>query len=159
MSFLHPAKREMIDAGGRTAQSFGLNRLLGQIYVLLYLTRDAMSLDEIAQTLGVSKASVSISCRQLEAWGAVHRRWVKGDRRDFYVPERNFRQIIGQGLMPAIEKKLASAKVQIERSLNLLKQNGKHNDDRFLEERLREAESYRQKVDRLVRHPLLRRLL
>lgn len=160
MKPLHPAKREMIEAGGRTAQSFGLNRLLGQIYVLLYLSRDPLSLDEIAQSLGVSKASVSIACRQLESWAAVHRTWVKGDRRDFYVPERNFRQIWGQGLLPALEKKLVSAKVQIDRSISLLKANGTHTDeDRFLAERLREADAYRQKVDRLIRNPLLRRLI
>ncbi len=72
MDSLHPAKREMIEAGGRTAQSFGLNRLLGQIYVLLYLTPHPLTLDDIAQALGVSKASVSIACRQLESWAAVH---------------------------------------------------------------------------------------
>lgn len=160
MDPLHPAKKEMIEAGGRTAQSFGLNRLLGQIYVLLYLTPRPLCLDEIAEALGVSKASVSIACRQLESWAAVHRTWVKGDRRDFYVPERNFRQILGAGLLPALEKKLASAKVQIDRSLMLLKQNGKDTAEYdFLAERLKEAESYRQKVDRLIRHPLIRRLL
>lgn len=149
----------MIEAGGRTAQSFGLNRLLGQIYTLLFLTPTPLSLEEIAENLGISKASVSIACRQLESWGAVHRRWVKGDRRDFYVAERNFRQIIGQGLLPALEKKLASAKVQIERSMSLLKANGVDTEEaKFLADRLRDAEAYRQKVDRLIRHPLIRKL-
>ncbi len=85
---------------------------------------------------------------------------MKGDRRDFYVPERNLRQIIRQGLLPAFEKKLASAKIQIDRSMSLLKENGMNSGEaKFLAERLREAESYRQKVDKLIRHPLLRRLM
>ncbi|MFH1026858.1 MAG: MarR family transcriptional regulator, partial [Pseudomonadota bacterium] len=89
----------MIEAGGRTAQSFGLNRLFGQIYILLYLSDEACSLDLLAEQLGVSKASVSIACRQLETWGAVHRSWVKGDRRDYYVAETNFNNILRNGLL------------------------------------------------------------
>lgn len=157
---LHPAKREMIEAGGRTAQSFGVNRLLGQIYVLLYLTNDPLNLDSICEMLGVSKASVSIACRQLESWGAVHRTWVKGDRKDYYVPERSFKQILSNGLLSSVQKKLDSAKVQIDRSLALLKQNGMDSDEySFLEERLKEAESYRQKIDRLIGNPLVKTFL
>ena len=54
MDTLHAAKWEMVEAGGRTVQSFGLNRLFGQIYVLLYLSDEPQSLDSLARQLGVS---------------------------------------------------------------------------------------------------------
>ncbi|OQA05846.1 MAG: HTH-type transcriptional repressor OpcR [bacterium ADurb.Bin374] len=160
MDSLHPAKREMIEAGGRTAQSFGLSRLLGQIYTLLYLNKGALSLDAIAESLGVSKASVSIACRQLESWGAVKRSWVKGDRRDYYVAETDFRRILGNGLLGSVLKKLDSAKVQIERSLGLLESRaGDSEDAEFLRDRLKEAEEFRNKISRLLDNPIVRTLL
>ena len=160
MDSLHPAKREMIEAGGRTAQSFGLNRLLGQIYTLLYLSDGALSLDAIAESLGVSKASISIACRQLESWGALKRSWVKGDRRDYYIAETDFRRILGNGLLGSVLKKLDSAKVQIERSLSLLQSKaGDSGDAEFLRDRLKEAEEFRNKISRLLDNPIVRTLL
>ena len=107
MDSLQAAKWEMVEAGGRTAQSFGLNRLFGQIYVLLYLSDEAQSLDSLAQQLGVSKASVSIACRQLESWGALHRSWVKGDRKDYYVATEEFGRIVRKALLDMMAAELA----------------------------------------------------
>lgn len=160
MDSLQTAKWEMVEAGGRTAQSFGLNRLFGQIYIVLYLSDEAQSLDSLAQQLGVSKASVSIACRQLESWGALHRSWVKGDRKDYYIAETDFNRILTNGLLSSFYKKLDSAKIQIERSLEMLNQNGLDGDKaRFLNQRLREADAYRQKVSRLLGNPLVKKLL
>ena len=160
MDALRSARWEMIEAGGRTAQSFGLNRLFGQIYILLYLSDEPQSLDAMAEHLGVSKASVSIACRQLESWGAVRRSWVKGDRKDYYVAETSFNHILSNGLLASVNKKLDSAKVQIERSLSMLEQDGADLEKvSFLRRRLKEAEAYRQKVARLLNNPLVKTFL
>lgn len=151
---------EMIEAGGRTAQSFGLNRLLGQIYTLLYLSDEPQSLDQMCQQLGVSKASVSIACRQLESWGALKRVWRRGDRKDYYGAETDFSRLLNNGLMAAINKKLDSAQVQIQRSLDLLSQgDGDPSKAAFLRQRLEEAEQYRSRIAALLNNPLVRRVL
>lgn len=159
MDPLHQAKWEMVEAGGRTAQSFGLNRLFGQIYTLLYLSDEPQSLDALVDQLGVSKASISIACRQLESWGALQRTWVKGDRRDYYVAERNFTHILSNGLLASVNKKLDSAKVQIDLSLKLLEQGGNGEKAQFVRERLREAESFRSRLALLLSTPLVRKML
>ncbi len=159
MDALQSAKREMIEAGGRTAQSFGLSRLFGQIYILLYLSDEALSLDELAEQLGVSKASVSIACRQLESWGALRHSWVKGDRRDFYVAETDFNHILNNGFLVSINKKLDSARIHLERGLEMVDKAGLNSERiRFLKQRLKQAEAYRQKVGFLLNNPLVRRL-
>ena len=159
MHGVQQAKWEMIEAGGRTAQSFGLNRLLGQIYMLLYLTRDPQSLDGLSGQLGVSKASLSIACRQLEGWGALRRVWVKGDRKDYYEAETDLRRLVNNGLMTSISKKLDSAKVQIEISLSKLG-DGEADEEQveFLKERLLEAERYRSRIVKLVNNPIVKRV-
>ncbi len=151
---------EMIEAGGRTAQAFGLNRLLGQSYALLYLSDQPLSLDEIAENLGVSKGSISIACRQLEAWAAVRRIWKKGDRRDYYEAEVNMGRLIREGILTALNKKLDTAKVQFERSLQIL--DGEAGDGprvEFLRERLAQAEKVRSRISRMVGSPMVRKLL
>ncbi len=151
---------EMVEAGGRTAQSFGLSRLFGQIYTLLYLSPEPLCLDELAGQLGVSKASVSIAGRKLETWGAVRKVWVRGDRRDFYEAETDFRSILNGGLLTSLEKKLESARIQIERSIQMALRGGNGNRSHaFVLERLNEAEKRRKRFAKLINSPLLRKLL
>lgn len=160
MSAIQAAKWEMVEAGGRTAQSFGFNRLWGQLYVYLFLSQEPMSLDALADGLGVSKASISLTGRQLESWGALRRVWIKGDRKDYYEAERDFSHIIGHGLLDALNKKLESGHIQIERCLDMLAEtNGEQEDAAFLRERLLEAEQYRTKISKLLNNPLVRKIL
>ena len=56
---LSRTRRDLVEATGRLWQLFSLPRSTGQIYGLLYLSPSAMSLDEIARQLSVSKASAS----------------------------------------------------------------------------------------------------
>lgn len=149
---------EMVEAGGRTAQTFGISRLLGQIYTLLYLRNEPLSLDEIAEELAVSKASVSIACRQLHTFGAVRRTSQKGDRRDFYEAVQDFHGLLQNGLLPIFEKKLDSARTQIEKCRQLLQSTEGVERDRLLA-RLDEAERRRSRIYDLIRNPLIRKLL
>ncbi len=157
---LSAACMEMIEAGGRTVQSFGLNRLLGQIYTLLYLHPQPMSLDDIVAALSVSKASVSIACRQLAAWGAVKQVWQRGDRKDYYKAETDFKAILNNGVLDSVRKKLDSAERQIERSLALLANDAVDEEQRaFVKARLKKADKARSQIARLIDNPLVRRML
>lgn len=160
MSDLQTARWEMVEAGGRTAQTFGLNRLLGQIYIYLYLSPDPLCLDELADALGMSKASISIACRQLQSWGALRQIWKKGDRKDYYEAETDFGRLLDGGLLDALAKKLDSAGVQFERSLKYVNECGENGQKaEFLRERIRRAENYRKRIVGVINNPLVRKIL
>ncbi|MBX7149444.1 hypothetical protein K1X76_10230 [bacterium] len=80
------AKRSFIDGAGSISVSLLglLNRVCGQIFALLYLSPEPLSLDDIVSELGVSKGNVSINIRLLEDYKLVKKIWVKGTRKDFY---------------------------------------------------------------------------
>lgn len=161
MDALLAARWEMVEAGGRTAQTFGLSRLFGQLYMFLYLSERPQSLDELAEGLGVSKASVSIACRQLEGWGAVRKTWKKGDRRDYYEAETDFGRVLSHGLVPAFRKKLESARLQIERSREFLSADPDRTPEsrQFIEDRLSRAEKVRGRLEGILKNPFVARLL
>ena len=80
MASISPLRRRMIEDGARMVQTVGLNRLLGQIHMLLCMSAAPRSLGEIGDELEMSKASVSIACRQLAGLGILKRARKKGDR-------------------------------------------------------------------------------
>jgi len=158
-------RRKFIEAGGSTTQSFGLGRILGQIYALLYLSPAPLCLDDIVRELSVSKASVSTTVRQLERWSAVKRVWVQGDRKDYYEAETDFNAVLRHGLLTTVRKKLDTAGSQINHAESSLREtrargNGKNHDDlAVVMQRLDHAKQFHSKIQGLLNNPLLDHLL
>jgi DNA-binding transcriptional regulator GbsR (MarR family) len=101
-----------IERAGLLWQKDGLPRIAGRIFGLTLISPDPCSLDDIADTLGVSKASVSNDARLLEKMGLIERVSLPGDRRDYY-------QITPQSLERSLE-----ARVQRVRELQDLMEFG-----------------------------------
>jgi DNA-binding transcriptional regulator GbsR (MarR family) len=81
---LDPADEEFVERVGRFFEGDGAARTSGRMLGLLLLSTREMSIDEMADRLKVSRASVSTNARQLETYGIVQRVSHMGDRRDFY---------------------------------------------------------------------------
>src|SRR5687767_1293747 len=74
-----------IERMGLFCEADGLPRIAGRIFGFLLLQPDECSLDDIADALGVSKASVSNDTRRLQQLGLLARVGRPGDRRDYYA--------------------------------------------------------------------------
>jgi HTH-type transcriptional regulator, glycine betaine synthesis regulator len=156
-----PSTEESIDAArdilirgtGRISAFWGLNKAMGEIYGLLYLTPGAISLDDIAQNLGISKGSVSIHIRGLERMGMVHKIWNVGDRRDFYEAETDF-WAIAKGIFKEREKKeFDQALGSVTESLRVVEEADPDHVDpsvQFYRERLGEMQKFFMTLDQLV---------
>jgi hypothetical protein len=81
---MHEAASRFVDHMGLQLEAEGLARSAGRIFAYLMLSEGASSLDELAETLRVSKAAVSTNARLLEQAGMLERTCEPGDRRDFY---------------------------------------------------------------------------
>lgn len=73
-------------------QRLGENPLMGKIFALLLVQNSPLSLQEIAEKLDLSKASISIQIRDLTRAGYSRKLPPKGDRKDYY--EVNDRHLI-----------------------------------------------------------------
>ena len=162
---LDAARRKFIEAGGNTTQSFGFGRIAGQLFALLYLSAKPLCLDDIVRELGVSKASVSTTVRQLEQWAAVRRVWVKGDRKDYYEAETDFGAMLRHGLLMTFRKKVETAGAQIGQVENSLKRAMENVDDaqrqemQVVADRLQRARDFHEKIHGMLNNPVIDHLL
>ena len=79
---LDKVKEELIQELGRLSSFAGFNKAMGQIYGLLYLSKEPVSLGEIADQLGISKGNASLNIRMMERWRVIQPVSKKGDRKD-----------------------------------------------------------------------------
>lgn len=79
---------------GRLARFFGFSEVMGRLYGTLLLYPVAMSLDDLANSLEISKGSVSMNMRALERWGMAKEVWMRGERKKYYAAESDLWQVI-----------------------------------------------------------------
>ncbi|MHB8521265.1 MAG: GbsR/MarR family transcriptional regulator [Limisphaerales bacterium] len=108
------ARRDMVEASGRLYQLLGLPRSTGQIYGLLYFSAVPLSLDDLADLLGISKASASTGTRQLVSWGALRQVWVPGQRRDYFEIVPNLGAVIRASFDDFLKPRLTSTQKRFE---------------------------------------------
>lgn len=73
---------------GEMGSRWGVNRTVGQIYALLFVSPEPLNADEIVEALGVSRSNVSMGLKELQAWNLVRLRHKPGDRREYFgTPE------------------------------------------------------------------------
>ena len=87
---MNPAYTQFIDRMGIAAETDGMSPIAARLFSLLLLSEEPQSLDELADALGVSKASVSTDARRLLERGIVERVAKPADRRDYYELSPDF---------------------------------------------------------------------
>ncbi len=108
------ALKEMIEAGSRICQLLDLPRSIGQIFGLLYLSTEPLSLNQMSSVLRISKGSTSVGTRQLATWGAIRKVWIPGDRRDYYQVNEDLWQLIRSSYNNIIKPRIQSSENRLD---------------------------------------------
>ncbi len=114
-SFTQSLEIESIDFFVRMMGILGMPRSIGEIYGLLYFSKDPLPMDQIVHKLGMSIGSASQGLKTLRALKAVRTSYVPGDRRDHYLAETEFRRLFSNFIKEQIMPHMVSAKQRIDR--------------------------------------------
>jgi len=69
-------------------QQFILHRTVGQIYALLFVSKDPLHSDDIVEALSISRSNVSMGIKELKSWRLIRSQHLPNDRREYYsAPE------------------------------------------------------------------------
>ena len=84
MADLNPPLRRFVLHWGEMGTRWGVNRTVAQVHALLFISEQPLTAEAIAETLDVARSNVSVSLRELQAWGLVRVAHQMGDRRDHF---------------------------------------------------------------------------
>jgi DNA-binding transcriptional regulator GbsR (MarR family) len=79
---------------GEMGSRWGINRTVGQICALLFLSPRPLPADEIAEALGFSRSNVSMGLKELQSWRLVRLQHLPGDRREHFSTPDDVWQIV-----------------------------------------------------------------
>lgn len=108
---LSEAKEKYIHTWGTLATNWGINRTMAQVHALLLATGKPLSTDEVMELLEISRGNANMNLRALMDWGIVKKEFVKGDRKEYFVAEKDiwylFKQITKERRKREIEPVVA----------------------------------------------------
>jgi DNA-binding transcriptional regulator GbsR (MarR family) len=85
---LPPLASAFVAHFGEMGSRWGINRTVGQIYALIYISPRPLNADDIGEALEFSRSNVSMGLKELQAWRLVRLRHLPGDRREYFeAPE------------------------------------------------------------------------
>lgn len=87
------AKEQFIQAWGTLGSSWGISRTMAQIHALLLASSEPLSTEDIMEKLQISRGNTNMTVRELIDWGLVYKEIVVGERREFFVAEKDIWQV------------------------------------------------------------------
>lgn len=70
---------------GEMGSRWGINRTVGQMYALLYVSPEPLNADDLVRELHISRSNVSMGLKELQGWRLLKRASRTGDRRDYFT--------------------------------------------------------------------------
>jgi DNA-binding transcriptional regulator GbsR (MarR family) len=90
---LPPLTQRFVLHFGEMGSRWGINRTVGQIYALLYVSPRALNADDIGEALAFSRSNVSMGLKELQSWNLVRLQHLPGDRREYFQAPEDVWQI------------------------------------------------------------------
>jgi DNA-binding transcriptional regulator GbsR (MarR family) len=133
---------------GEMGSRWGINRTVGQVYALLYLSPRPLCADDIVEQLGFSRSNVSMGLKELQSWNLVRHLHLPDDRRDYFNTPDDVWQIV-RTLVEERKKREVDPTLSMLREL-LMQQAGSA-EERHAQSRMREMHDLIEQLMRLVR--------
>ncbi len=134
MNALSPLVRSFVAHFGEMGSRWGINRTVGQIYALIYVSPHPLNADEIAARLEFSRSNVSMGLKELQAWRLVRLRHLPGDRREYFEAPDDAWEIFRT---LAEERRRREVEPTLSMLRNALLEEPTGEADRFAQERMR----------------------
>jgi DNA-binding transcriptional regulator GbsR (MarR family) len=80
---------QFIESWGAMGVLWGINRSMARIHAFLLTSEDPADLEEISESLQISRGNASMCLKELRNWGVIQRVHLPGDRRDYYIAEQD----------------------------------------------------------------------
>ena len=90
---LTPLQQEFVLHFGEMGSRWGINRTVGQIYALLFISARPLNADEITEALSISRSNTSMGLKELQSWNLVRLKHFQGDRKDYFTTPEDLWEI------------------------------------------------------------------
>ena len=93
---LSEGQQKFIMSWGSLGSQWGINKTMAQVHALLLVSTKPLSAEDIMETLQISRGNVNMNVRALIDWGIVNKEFVVGERKEFFVADKDIWELFKQ---------------------------------------------------------------
>lgn len=135
----------------------GLPPSVGEIYGLLFISREPLAQADFVERLGISKGSASQGLNLLKALGALNEVSGPDSRRTYFDANLNLKRLVGGFIRNQIRPHLRSGEEKMDGLQDILEREEDPEQRAFIQERLGKLERWSQRGQMVL--PVLQRFL
>ena len=144
---LDEAKQQFIQAWGTLGSNWGINRTMAQVHALLMISSDPLCADDIMERLQISRGNANMNIRALIDWGLVFKQLKPGERREYFVSERDMWNVVRQIIIHRKKKELEPV-LKVLEDVEQIEGDSQEKEE-FLEV-IKDIQSFAQRADRTL---------
>jgi DNA-binding transcriptional regulator GbsR (MarR family) len=99
-------KEKFLQSWGALGSSWGVNRTMAQIHALLLISPGPLSADDVMEELKISRGNANMNLRALIDWGLVFKNLKPGERKEFFVAEKDMWTVVKNIIIQRKKKEL-----------------------------------------------------
>lgn len=103
---LQEGRDKFIQAWGTLGSNWGINRTMAQIHALLLISPHSLSSEQIRKELNISMGNANMNVRALIDWGLVYKELKPGERKEYFVAEKDMWEVIRKVITERKKKEL-----------------------------------------------------
>lgn len=121
---LSDAKLKFIETWGALGTNWGINRTMASIHAYMLVAEKPLSTDDVMEGLDISRGNANMNIRNLMDWQLVHKKLIKGERKDHFEAEKNISRMAIQIIRQRRNKELEPLRTTLA-ELKSVKENTK----------------------------------
>ena len=86
---LTEAKQKFIESWGKLGSEWGINRTMAQVHALLLISPEALTTEEMMETLSISRGNANMTLRDLMGWGLIEKQHRAGERKEYFYADKD----------------------------------------------------------------------
>ena len=144
---LQEAKSKFIQTWGALGSNWGISKTMAQIHALLMISTEPLCTEDIMETLQISRGNTNMNVRALIDWGLVYRELKAGDRREFFIAEKDIYKV-GKQIVKIRREREVQPVINLLNSLQVVDE--KNAESEQFKKQMKEFASFTEQSDALV---------
>ncbi len=139
-------KEKFIQSWGALGSNWGINRTMAQIHALLLISAKPLSAQAIKDELKISVGNANMNIRALIDWGLVHKKLISGERKEFFIAEKDMWEVVKKIIIQRKKKELEPI-LKMLGDINISEMDPKDLEEEEFVKVIKDLELYSNKID------------
>lgn len=142
-------KEKFIEAWGCLGPKWGITKTMANIHALLLFSNESLCSDEIMEHLEISRGNTCMNMKSLLEWELIKSVPVEGDRKEYYVAEKDMWKIFTKIIKKRKECELVPLQ-EILQELSVKDENDQSEEAQIFNSKINEMKLFADKADDML---------